>query len=120
MLTHMKKQCAYVPVPVTPPSDGRWTDSALAALSIPSLKEYFVPLGPVRMGEHRIRLALAQPTTVRVEVISDVFEPVFDECFGAPDARLEVTFSVDEAAEYFLRVRSSRAIVLTDLELRAK
>jgi hypothetical protein len=116
LLAYMKHRCAYVPLPpLDAPS--RATRETLDGYREPSSGAYFIPLGVLAAGEHRLVLHLAEPARVRAEVLSEHFEPLVDECATTRGTSLELEFLAEEPAVCYLRLRAARLPRLERLQL---
>lgn len=118
ILAYMKRECAYVPLlPLAAPS--RATRETLDGYREPSGGSYFIPLGVLAVGKHRLLLHLAQPATLRAEVLSEHFEPLVDELATTRGASLALEFRVEEPARCYLRLRGARLPRLEGLRLHS-
>ena len=94
-----------------------WFGTTLDTYREPLRGGYFIPFGPLSRGWHRLTLELMAPTRLRVEVISDEFEPLADECFGPEDASLSLGFEVEQSGPHYLRLRGPEGLRVVRLAL---
>ncbi len=111
LLKYTKEKCAYYPL--KPPESGRWGASDLVQWRNPVEGGYFIPLGELKPGEHRLRLVFASAPQGRVRVSDTRFDIVLEEqlCRGAT---LAMDFTVP-GGEYFLHLQTQAGLL--DLEL---
>lgn len=115
LLAHMKRSCAYYPLPPAP-SAGRWDADALATLRTPE-NAYFVPLGRLAAGRHRLTLRFAGEAEFCAEVVSASFE--IDDHPGqhAHAGIAAFEFIVAQAGEHFLRIQGGKSSAMVSLSL---
>lgn len=112
LLEHMKKECA-----LWMPDNGRWKSENLLHFALPSQHGYFIPLGILKHGKHRIHIETKEDIRFRVEVISSHFDPLLDRSIisGGKDQRL--LFNIDVPVSTFLRIRSRMPLHITALKI---
>ena len=116
-LRHMKKKCAYCSSPVKVPLNGKWSKDDILLLSLSSRRGIFVLLGKLKAVKYTIQLAFEEPKQFRVEILSQHFEPLVDEQFFKPDKEMTISFTVEEASDHYLRIRSKKPLTINGVEL---
>jgi len=104
ILNHMKAKCAYYPMDVPVPPQRVWGPEILQKLSTYLEKNYFVPVGRLTTGDYRLELDTAKDEKMTVQVVSERFTMVVEDCFDTQGGRLTIPFSVDEAGNHYVRV----------------
>lgn len=107
LLGRMKLDCSYYPM--SPPSGapGPWGKDALLPYRHAAANGYFIPLGDLKKGAHQLSLRFEQPVAVRVEVVSDAFEPLWDASWDSCGVSVETGLLVESPGVHFLRLRSA-------------
>ncbi|MFZ0791683.1 MAG: hypothetical protein WAM94_18880 [Chromatiaceae bacterium] len=118
LLRHMKEACAFYPLPFALARDGAWGPETLRKLRSPSGQGYFLPLGSLSPGAHRVLLqGLGAGARPSVELIDGGFD-FLDALEIEPDAAgWSLRFRTDTAGELFLRVNAPGSTDLTRVEL---
>jgi hypothetical protein len=118
LLRYMKEQCAFYPLPLALATDRRWDRDTLDRLRDPEETAYFLPLGRLGPGLHRLWIEGLNPgVRTCAELIAADFELVGHEDLAQHAERLVLRFQVDVSAELFLRIRAQGPITLTRVEL---
>ena len=120
VLSYMKTQCAYFPLPASIPTDKHWDTSMLASFSLPSRQGYFVPLGMVKDGSYEAILKANSTSGFCVEILTDDFELLDGRCANSIDSEMRLWFVVPDAASAYLRLRSEQPLNFTELKLSAQ
>jgi len=116
VLAYMKQHCAYAPIAAID-SVARVRKDILDGYRDVSTGGYFLPLGHLEGKRYRIALTFAQPTTLRLEVLNEFFEPVLDEYAVCRESALSWEITVEKPASHFLRVRVGSGLTLDELNL---
>ncbi|MBF0383576.1 MAG: hypothetical protein HQL69_21350 [Magnetococcales bacterium] len=117
LLAYMKERCGYHSAIGRAPTNLRWDEKDLFSFSVPEKRGYFIPLGRLDAGSKYLHGVLVPPGPVRLEVISDTFEFVAEECVYPSEDRFELTFENLIAGKYFLRVTGNPPPLLRGMEL---
>ncbi|HEB95991.1 MAG TPA: hypothetical protein ENI96_06120 [Sedimenticola thiotaurini] len=104
IIDYMKEHCAYYPMREPVPRDGIWDERLLDRLVTPEKRFYFIPLGHLEAGRHRIELELERPGSVRVELLSQDFDLIVDGCHDSSTGRIVIPFETGTAGDYYLRL----------------
>ena len=107
LLWRMKVDCSYFPMSPLDCTHSPWDRDALLPYRHAASNGYFIPLGDLRAGAHRLSLGFEQPVAVRVEVVSDAFEPLWDASWDSCGVSVEKELRVESPGVHFLRVRSA-------------
>ena len=99
LLRYMKEHCAHYPVPAAVPAGGIWSAPDLSAWRNSREGGYFIPLGTLQAGHHRLHLYLSGSSQGRLKITDERFEPVLDEAF-CPGNTQEVVFASTGARLY--------------------
>jgi hypothetical protein len=113
ILKYMKLHCAYAPLP--PASSALSGEAKLAVYRDAGSGNYFVPLGPVSTGKYAISVEFVRSSPVRLEIITQDFEPLVDECLEA--GKVSKPIDVKEPTTLFLRIRASDGLLLRSVRL---
>jgi hypothetical protein len=119
LLRHMKEACAFYPLPFALARDGPWGPETLRRLRSPSGETYFVPLGSLIPGGHRVLLQGPGPTARPcVELIDGDFDYLDAMIDLDPEVDgWQLRFRTDTAGELFLRVKTPGPTGLTRVEI---
>lgn len=120
LLAHMKAKCAFHPLKAPPNGERSWRDDTLDKLSTPDERYYFIPLGRLPAGRHRIDLELERDTRLTIHLVRADFEMLVDECASTTGRRISVPFEVEEAAEHYLRLYPRDAVRVTRLVVQSE
>jgi len=113
LLNYMKKECSlFMPI-----SDKKVNDK-LSSFAIPSKKGYFIPLGILKSGEYTLSLQTKENIRFRIEIISSQFDSYLDQSVCPNDKEKIFDFEVDDSIDYFLRIRSKKALNLNNFEIK--
>jgi len=115
ILAYMKDHCAYYPLQAPLPPDRLWKTGRLDALKTDPDGNYFVPLGTLSPGVYRLVLEFQQDVQGTIQLISDQFDMVVEESLASADGRLEISFPVEIAGEYFFRLYPQHPARITRL-----
>ncbi|MDD3448792.1 MAG: hypothetical protein PHF72_07145 [Gammaproteobacteria bacterium] len=118
LLTWMKKNCAFYPLPLVIPADGRWDMKALASLSLDSGRAYFVPIGELAPGRWRVTVGAETAADFTVEVVGSDFEPMLAKRLSLPGGgRVGLRFDVQKRQSYYLRLEACGGMRLAEVTL---
>lgn len=110
VLRHTKEHCAFYPVAAERPADGIWQAAALDRWREPGGTAYFVPLGRLSPGRHRLAMFFAGRAEGALRVESEKFVTLLE----APLAResgCELELVVAEGSAYFLLLNTASPLV---------
>lgn len=110
LMSRLKTECRLPAPPVAIPPGGRWEPADLARLTLPDRLRLFVPLGRREAGAHAVTLKSERPQRLRLQVVADSFDIVFDQEVEATPAGTPLGWRVDEAGQYFLRIIGREAV----------
>lgn len=120
LLRHMKEDCAFYPLPFALALDGAWGAETLGRLRSASGETYFLPLGSLGLGEHRVLLEGPGPTARPcVELIGGDFDYLDGIELEPKEGGWNLRFRTEAAGELFLRVKVPGSTELTRIELAA-
>ena len=118
LLTHTKQTCAYYPMAIEIPKDGRWDSGALAMLHNAKKNAWFIPLGHLPAGRYLATLYSAGPLEGVAQIISARFD-ITDFPLQCPGRKqIAFVFEVDRSGIHYLRIRSAKAQALSGLEIQ--
>lgn len=118
LLRHMKEECAFSPLPLALVRDGVWGVETLALLYSPRESSYFLPLGTLEAGPHRILLqGLGPKARPCVELIDTHFDFLDGIEVEPSEAGWELRFRTEGPTEVFMRLKAPGATPLTQAEL---
>ncbi len=108
LLNHMKKECTLLM------SDNVTYESKdITQFAIPSYTSYFIPLGFLQEGNYELLMTTKDESRFRVEVISENFDPFLDQSINFLKQDETLSFTVDEAINSFVRIRSRNPLYIT-------
>jgi len=102
-LSRMKMNCSFAPLPVLSMREPV-KSSELDRYRNPRTGAYFVPVGTLQSGRHRLEFRLSSPVSFRVEIINEFFELVEETCAGPRVQQQIVDVAVDEEARHYVRL----------------
>lgn len=106
LLRHMKEDCAFYPLPFALTLDGGWGTETLARLRSASGETYFLPLGTLSPGEHRLLLQGPGPTARPcVELIGGNFDYLEGIELEPVEGGWHLRFRTESAGTLFLRLK---------------
>lgn len=115
ILNHMKQKCAYYPMQVPIPPQRVWSSELLDKLSTLIERNYFIPIGTLAPGSYNLELKLAHTTKVTVQLVSESFDMVIEDCYPASDKQVVIPFTIEEAGNYYIRVYPRTPAQITHL-----
>ena len=118
LLRYMKEQCAFYPLPLALATDRVWGQDSLDQLRSPAGTAYFLPLGRLGAGEHRLRIDGLEPgIRTCVDLVTADFDSVTPEAVTQEGEQRGLRFRIDTPVEVFLRITAERSITMTRAEL---
>lgn len=118
LLGHMKGHCGFYPLPLALARDGTWTRDTLDLLRTPDGTAYFLPLGELAPGPHRLWLqGLPQSLRPCAELLTADFDPVPHAGIDPDGERRGLSFLVDAPGGHYLRLSARVPVTLTRVEL---
>lgn len=117
LLVHMKRACAYFPMPASVPKDRHWPADALAMLRSPAGDAYFVPLGELATGRYRARLRFDAAAEACAQVISESFDSADFAGLALQGGTAEFIFDVERKGSHYLRLQTGKPAPLIELEI---
>jgi len=114
LLKYTKEKCRQYPLKAAVPAGGKWGAEALEKWRNPVEGGYFIPLGALKSGEHRVSLIFAGDPQGKVRVTDVHFEIAAEEhlCRGS---KPELAFSVS-GGEHYLHVQTQSALLGLELD----
>lgn len=92
LLRHTKEHCTHYPAAAESPAGGAWTTADLAPWRNIREGGYFIPLGNVGAGSHRLQLRFAATArSGRLKITDQRFETLVEETL-CPENTLETRF----------------------------
>jgi hypothetical protein len=104
LLRHAKEMCVHYPLSEGIPADSSWAAADLKKWHDPRAGAYFVPLGSLPAGRHRLRLTFNTPGQGRLKITDQRFEPVLEEAL-CPQSSQELSFAAN-GGPHFLTLHS--------------
>ena len=117
ILNYMKVKCAYYPLNKPVPLKKTWGRDVLDEFSILLDRKYFLPVGNLSAGSYWLRLELEKDTKATVQLISEEFEMVVEDCFDSSNRRIDVQFTVEEPGNYYFRMYPREPAKITRLSI---
>lgn len=116
-LQHMKEFCGFTAIPLAFEPRAAWSEEQLTDFRTPNGEAYFVPLGELAAGRHRVQARLAGAEW-SAQVVADGFDALAEarSCGAGDEFSLE--FHAGEGMHY-LRVLGRGALQLQELRLAA-
>lgn len=108
LLGHMKEKCAYYPVRVPIPPQRIWSPELLDKFTTLLQRNYFVPLGPLSTGDYRIEVDLDAGVLANIQLVSESFEMIVDDCFTANEGSIVIPLHIGEPSNYYFRIYPNR------------
>lgn len=118
LLMHTKQNCAYYPMAIEIPKDGRWDSGALAMLHNAKENAWSVPLGHLAAGRYRATLRQNGPMEGVAQIISDRFDIAGFPLRGPGDGQIAFLFAVDRSGLHYLRFTSTKDRALSGLDIQ--
>ena len=115
LLNYMKKECALLM-----PNNGKWKPENIEHFAVPSHDSYFIPLGTLKSGDYTLVIKIKETACFRVEVLSNKLEPALDQSLPSSTKEQNINFKIDEKLDYFLRIRSRKALYIETLEIKKR
>ena len=91
LLRYTKEHCSHYPVTVARPAEGVWNAAELNLWRNQHEGAYFVPLGKLASGSHRLQITFASAAPGRLKITDERFEPLVEEAL-CPDGTQEIRF----------------------------
>lgn len=110
ILNHMKEECNYYPMNVPLPPKRVWLAGTLDKMSTLLEKNYFIPLGPLVAGEYRLELDLESDSRISVQLVSESFDTVVEDCYDAGQMRLKIPFAITDPGNHYVRTYPQRPV----------
>lgn len=116
-LQHMKEFCGFAAIPLSFESRTVWSEAELASFHSPNGEAYFVPLGELVEGKHRLQVRLTGGDW-SAQVVSATFDILAEaaSCGAGEEFGLEFTSS---GGMHYLRVMGRKALLVQELRLGA-
>lgn len=116
LLKYTKEQCRQFPVKPEIPASGKWGAKELESWRNPVEGGYFVPLGTLKSGEHRLHLIFAGDPEGRARVTDVHFEITAEEHL-CRCSKPVLVFTVP-GGEYYLHVQTQAKLLGLELDQR--
>jgi hypothetical protein len=115
-LERMKSDCSYPPL--EGPDLGRMAGREELAVHLdPWSGHYFLSLGELPAGIHRLSLEVHGDGRLRVEVIDATFDPIIDRCLTPAGGPLQLLLGVEDSGRHYLRLRPRGRLTIDRLTL---
>lgn len=114
LLKFTKEQCRHYPVNPNVPVGGRWEARELENWRNPVAGGYFIPLGALKPGEHRLNLTLSGDSHGKVRVSDAHFDVVAEEhlCRGSGSV---LAFTAGRG-EHYLHIQTQAELLGLELD----
>jgi hypothetical protein len=109
LLRHTKEQCTHYPVASTISAGQAASRDELARWRNPREGGYFIPLGSLAKGEHRLHIAFSAAANGKLRITDRRFEPLAEESLCPEQKRIDVGFA-SEAGPHFLTIQGGGAL----------
>lgn len=120
LLRYMKEECAFRPLPLALARDGAWGPETLELLRSPTEPTYFLPLGVLEAGPHRVRLqGLGPKARPCIELIDADFDFIDTIELEPTETGWRLRFRTEQSTEVFLRLKAPESTPLTGAEITA-
>jgi hypothetical protein len=116
MLRHVKETCSHYPAVPIRPAVGTWQAEELAPWRNAFAGAYFIPLGKLAAGRHRIHLEFDGTADGHARIDDDRMNIMADERLCRDSAKT-IEVDVAQAVEHFLHLKSGSA-TLKRIEFR--
>ncbi len=113
LLNYMKKECLLFM-----PEGIKYKANNLSSFATSSKKGYFIPLGQLKKGDYKLLIKTKEGNRFRLELISSQFDSYLDRSICSCDKKREFDFTIDEEANYFLRIKSKKPLYIKSLEIK--
>ena len=117
ILNHMKEKCAYYPMQVPVPPKRVWNTEILDKMTTLLERNYFIPTGELNLGDYKLELELAEDAKVTVQLVSETFDIVVEDCYDSSALRLIIPFSIEEKQNYYVRVYPRKPVQISRLAI---
>lgn len=116
-LQHMKEFCGFAAIPLSFESRTVWSETQLASFHSPNGEAYFVPLGELVAGKHRLHVRLIGGDW-SAQVVSATFDVLAESasCGAGEEFGLEFNSS---GGMHYLRIMGRKALLMQELRLGA-
>lgn len=110
LMNSLKTQCRLPAPPVPIPAGGIWRPADLSRVTMADRSRMFVPLGRKGTGPQSVTLAVDPPQRLRVQVVADSFDILFEQDMDVAATGTRVGWQNEEDGQYFLRVIGQKPI----------
>ena len=117
ILNYMKVKCAFYPLNKPVPILKTWESDVLDEFSTLRERKYFMPVGSLSAGKYWLILELEKDTKATVQLISEEFDMLIEDCFDSSNGRIDVRFTVEESGNYYFRMYPREAARLIRLAI---
>ena len=117
ILNYMKTKCAYYPMQAAVPLKRIWAAEFLEEFSTLMEKNYFIPVGRFTPGNYLIALEFEKDVKVTVNLISEEFDMVTEECLQSKERRIHIPVLIEEPGDYYFRIYPGEAVKLIRLAI---
>ena len=100
LLRHTKEQCAHYPVAGAVTVGQTLAAEQLVPWHNPRQGGYFIPLGQLNKGVHRLQMRFSKAATVKAKVTDRQFEPLAEDTSCPQQSTLEIRFDNDTGPHY--------------------
>ncbi len=120
LLRYMKEECAFYPLPLALARDRAWDAETLGRLRSASGETYFLPVGTLGAGRHRVALqGLGPKARPCVELIDADFDFIDAIELEPSETGWGLRFRTEQQTEVFLRLKAPGSTPLTRVEIAA-
>lgn len=120
ILNYMKEKCAYYPMPFPVPANRVWNSSMLEPVATSGNKSYFIPVGSFTQGAYQLELKLAEEVKATVQLVSDTFDMVVEDCYAPGGKRIVIPFEIEDTGHYYLRIYPRKPVQVLRLAISLK
>lgn len=100
MLRHTKEQCTHYPLVSTVVIGQALSGEQLVQWHNPQQGGYFIPLGQLNKGGHRLKMTFSKAANVKAKVTDRLFEPLAEDSSCPQQNTLDIRFDNDVGPHY--------------------
>lgn len=94
-----------------------WSGEILEKIATLLERNYFIPIGLFTPGRYHLELKLEKDAKMTAHLVSESFDLVVEDCYFSSDQRSVISFSIEEAGNYYVRVYPREPVQITWLAI---